>query len=149
MLKLKMLLLAGLASVSFASGPLLANDAEAVIKYRKAVYTSMKGHMGAIVGVMKGRLTDYEGHLADHAAAIGNAARIIPALFPEGSDQGDTDAKSNIWSDRAGFEEAAQRLEAASQELLTAAQSGDMRAVGKAVGQVGGSCKGCHDTYRQ
>ncbi len=149
MLKLKTLLLTGLVSVAFTATPLFANDAETVIKYRKAVYTSMKGHMGAIVGILKGGLTDYQGHLADHAASLENSARIIPALFPEGSDQGDTDADPKIWSDRAGFEKAAQRLEAASQELLAAAQSGDMRAVGKAVGQVGGSCKGCHDTYRK
>ncbi|MGA1598330.1 MAG: c-type cytochrome [bacterium] len=148
MTKLRSLLLTCLVGAILLPGTSWANDPEAVIKYRKAVYTSLKGHMGAVAGILRGGLVDYSGHIADHAVAIQNAARIIPSMFPEGSDFGDTDAKENIWTDRAGFEKAAKRLEEASGVLVQAAQSGNMKAVGGAVGKVGGACKGCHDDYR-
>ena len=46
------------------------------------------------------------------------------------------------------FGKASQRLVDASGELVTVSQSGDMKAIGRAVGTVGGTCKNCHDNYR-
>lgn len=74
--------------------------------------------------------------------------RLSPSMFPEGSDFGDTGALESIWTDQKGFEKASQRLVDASGELVTVSQSGDMKAIGKAVGAVGGACKNCHDNYR-
>ena len=108
----------------------------------------MRGHIGAISRIIRAGLGDYKGHITDHAVAIQNAAKIIPAMFPEGSDFGDTDALESIWTDQSGFEKAAQQLVDASGELVTVAQSGDMKAIGRAVGAVGGTCKNCHDNYR-
>jgi cytochrome c556 len=125
-----------------------ADNTDDIIKYRKAVYTSMRGHIGAISRIVRAGLVDYKGHVTDHAAAIQNAAKIIPSMFPEGSDFGETDALESIWTDRAGFEKAAQQLAEASGELVTVSQSGDMKAIGRAVGAVGGACKNCHDNYR-
>ena len=125
-----------------------ADNTDDIIKYRKAVYTSMRGHIGAISRIVRAGLGDYKGHITDHATAIQNAAKIIPAMFPEGSDFGDTDALESIWTDQSGFEKAAQQLVDASGELVTVSQSGDMKAIGRAVGAVGGACKNCHDNYR-
>tara|TARA_B100000674_G_C37965634_1_gene974444 strand:+ start:3752 stop:3880 length:129 start_codon:yes stop_codon:yes gene_type:complete len=36
----------------------------------------------------------------------------------------------------------------ASGELVTVSQSGDMKAIGRAIEAVGGACKNCHDNYR-
>ncbi len=96
----------------------------------------MRGHIGAISRIVRAGLGDYKGHITDHATAIQNAAKIIPAMFPE------------IWTDQSGFEKAAQQLVDASGELVTVSQSGDMKAIGRAVRAVGGTCKNCHDNYR-
>ena len=125
-----------------------ADNTDDIIKYRKAVYTSMRGHIGAISRIIRAGLGDYKGHITDHAVAIQNAAKIIPAMFPEGSDFGDTDALESIWTDRSGFEKAAQQLVDASGELVTVSRSGDMKAIGRTVRAVGGTCKNCHDNYR-
>lgn len=148
MLKTKTMLIALAISGMTLPSLALADNTDAVIKYRKAVYTSMKGHMGAMAGIMRDGLTDYSGHILNHALAIQNAAKILPSLFPEGSDLGDTGALSNIWTDKAGFDKAAKRLEDASAALVQAAQSGDIKLIGSSIGKVGGSCKGCHDNYR-
>ena len=108
----------------------------------------MRGHIGAISRIIRAGLGDYKGHITDHAVAIQNAAKIIPAMFPEGSDFGDTDALESIWTDQSGFEKAAQQLVDASGELVAVSQSGDMKAIGRAVRAVGGACKNCHDNYR-
>ena len=52
----------------------------------------MRGHIGAISRIIRAGLGGYKGHITDHAVAIQNAAKIIPAMFPEGSDFDDTDA---------------------------------------------------------
>ena len=46
----------------------------------------MRGHIGAISRIVRAGLGDYKGHITDHATAIQNAAEVIPAMFPEGSD---------------------------------------------------------------
>ena len=56
----------------------------------------MRGHIGAISRIIRAGLGGYKGHITDHAVAIQNAAKIIPAMFPEGSDFGDTDALESI-----------------------------------------------------
>ena len=63
-----------------------ADNTDDIIKYRKAVYTSMRGHIGAISRIVRAGLGDYKGHITDHAVAIQNAAKIVPSMFPEGSD---------------------------------------------------------------
>ena len=124
------------------------DNTDDIIKYRKAVYTSMRGHIGAISRIVRAGLGDCKEHITDHATTIQNAANIILTTFPEGSDFGDTDALESIWTDQLGFEKAAQQLVDASGELVTVSQSGDMKAIGRAVRTVGGTCKNCHDNYR-
>ena len=68
----------------------------------------MREHIGAISRIVRDSLGDYKGHITDRATAIQNAAKIIPAMFLEGSDFGDTDALESIWTDQSGFEKAAQ-----------------------------------------
>ena len=144
----KSLLIAIILGGLFIPGISWADNTDDIIKYRKAVYTSMRGHIGAISRIVRAGLGDYKGHITDHAVAIQNAAKIIPTIFPEGSDFGDTGALGSIWTDQKGFKQASQRLVDASGELVTVSQSGDMKAIGRAVGAVGGACKNCHDNYR-
>lgn len=67
------------------------------------------------------------------------------ALFPEGSAGGKSRAKAEIWSDRAGFDKAMQKAQAAASAMTTLT---DEAAYDAAIKALGGGCKGCHDTYR-
>jgi len=70
------------------------------------------------------------------------------SLFPEGSDSGyDTEAKSTIWSDRAGFEAALAAFDEAVTAAIAAAPQ-DLEALKAAAGPVFKACKGCHENYR-
>jgi cytochrome c556 len=87
----------------------------------------------------------------DAAVVKKNATTILEklkeahGLFPEGSGGGETRAKAEIWSDRAGFDKAMQEAQAAAAAMAAVT---DEAAYMPAMKTLGGTCKGCHDKYR-
>ena len=76
------------------------------------------------------------------------AAWDFGKLFPEGSETGhDTEAKSTIWSDRAGFDDKMAVFNTKVDEAI-AANPDSVDALKGVAGPVFQSCKGCHDGYR-
>ena len=139
-----------LASILLLAPATLHADRNAdLIKYRKAVYSSMKGHMAAISRILRGRLGEYTGHVINHAEAMHSMAKLLPELFPEGTDSGDTSARPSVWERPEEFRQAAQRLEQASADLAETVRSGNVKAIRGKVGEVGQSCKGCHRQFRR
>jgi cytochrome c556 len=69
-------------------------------------------------------------------------------LFPQGTETGfDTEAKKEVWTDRAGFDaEMAKFSKAANAAVAANPQSLDE--LKAAAGPVFKSCKSCHETYR-
>jgi cytochrome c556 len=118
-----------------------------LIKYRQTVMSGIGAHIGAIAAVVKGEVP-YAGHVAEHARALHAASLMVPDLFPPDSDFGITRAKPEIWEKWAEFETAIKAFQDASATLAEAANSGDMAAVGAALGGVGKSCGGCHKPFR-
>jgi cytochrome c556 len=66
-------------------------------------------------------------------------------LFPEGSGGGDSRAKAEIWTDRAGFDKAMKESQAAAEAMAAVTQEA---AFMPAMKTLGGTCKNCHDKYR-
>jgi cytochrome c556 len=66
-------------------------------------------------------------------------------LFPEGSGGGDSRAKAEIWSDRAGFDKAMKESQAAAEAMAAVTEEA---AFMPAMKTLGGTCKNCHDKYR-
>jgi cytochrome c556 len=86
---------------------------------------------------------------ADGAQAISRWAKQFPTLFPPGSDKGhDTKALPAIWSDRAGFENAAANLSEAAAKLAVAAKANDKAAFADQFDAMTKACAACHRTYR-
>lgn len=119
---------------------------EQAIAERKAGLKRMAGHMEAIKGIVDGG-----GDVAPVAARAEDMVsfyQTFPALFPPGSDRGETKARPEAWSDRAGFERAAANMLGATQKLQAAAASGDKGAVATAFRETGATCGACHRGYR-
>jgi cytochrome c556 len=123
------------------------DDSEEVIKYRQKVMKSLGAHNGAVSSIIKGRVS-YKNHLEMHARAIADAAATILALFPEGSDFGETKAKPEVWGKRAEFEKAAKNSEQAAADFLKAVKGKD-KDLGPAYKKLGESCKECHKQFRE
>ena len=85
-----------------------------------------------------------------HANSVAHYAKLVKSLFPEGTgpDKIKTDAKPEVWSDRAGFDKAADAFIEKSEAWVKAAESGDAAAAMQAFGAVGKTCGGCHDDYK-
>ena len=136
--------MAGLsASTAFAQG-----NAAGVIQYRQKVMGAQSGHLGGIGQILKNKL-DFTAHIPQHAQAISDLAKLLPDLFPDGTQKGKTDALPEIWQDRDDFKDKANALETEAAKLAQVARSGDASAIGAQVKKVGKACGGCHKKYRQ
>jgi len=127
------------------------DEPENVIKYRQSVMKSIGGHMGAIVGVVKGEVS-YVGHVVAHAQGINAMSKLLAGLFPEGTSQFEfpnTRALPEILDDFSKFEAAAKALEAESAKMVEVAASGDLGVIGAQLQNLGKACGGCHKPFRQ
>jgi len=87
---------------------------------------------------------------ADSAANAEFLARLPWPAFGDGTDKGrENRAKSEIWQDKARFNEYADKMQAEMSKLTAATKSGNLDAIKPAVGAVGNSCKTCHDAFRK
>lgn len=115
--------------------------------YRKSVMTTLKGHIGASSMHVRG-LVDGQEFLVKHANGLANGVSELQHLFPAGSDVEDSEALPVIWEKPEEFSAAIDKAVAAARKFAAAAESGDSEAISSAFREVGGSCRGCHDTFR-
>lgn len=89
--------------------------------------------------------------IQEATAAVPEATQGMADWFPEGSgpESGvETDALPTIWENMTDFQEKVGNMQEAATNLNTAAQGGDIAAIGEAFKTTGGTCKACHDDYR-
>ena len=82
------------------------------------------------------------------ANQIKNWAEIMPTKFPSGSDGPPSEAAPTIWTDFEGFKSAAKENFEAASLLEFSALNGDAKSTSKAITQLAGTCKSCHQSYR-
>jgi len=134
------------SAVGLAAAPAFSD--EAIIKYRQDVYQSIGGHMGALVAIVKGQVPFTEDAQA-HANGLNQLAQISGHVFPEGSDTGaKTEALPVIWEKPEEFQKRVDAFQIAAANLADVAGS-DPAQLAKAVQELGGTCKACHDDFRE
>ena len=138
------------AALSLTASVSLADQAENTVKYRKNYMTSVGGHVGAIFQLLKGEYVA-EGHMQRHADAVAATviAKDIETMFPEGTMVAKTHALESIWENWDDFAEKAAEAEEAAKAFKVAVDGGDQAAIGKAAKALGGSCRSCHDDYKE
>ncbi|RWE41934.1 MAG: cytochrome C556 [Mesorhizobium sp.] len=132
-------MLALAASAAFAD-PIL--DRQALMKERGKI-------VGGLAKVVKGEEPfDAAAVLTQLQALQANAEKFdVEALFPKGSDAGDTTAAPKVWEDMAGFK-AAEDKYLADVKAAVAAAPGDVDALKTQIGTIGSDCGTCHQGYR-
>ena len=137
------------AVVLAASGIALAQMApEEAVQTRQNIMKSVGAATGVGGGMAKGEIA-FDAKVAGSVLATYVAAsHTFDDYFPEGSENvGDTEAKPEIWSDRAGFEaKLAEFRESA--EAGAAAKPDSLEAFQPVFGAITQSCKSCHQNYR-
>ena len=106
-------------------------------------------HIGLLGAMAKGEM-EFNAEMASGAAQNINALASMSqaTLWIEGTAQGETEgsrAKAEIWTDASGFDERFEALANASSALVGVS---DLDALRAGMGDLGGSCKACHEKYR-
>ena len=86
------------------------------------------------------------------SATINGFAPKVASWFPAGSGPDDgikTDALQTVWTKPEEFKQAAAKFVEESAKFDAIAKAGDLAAIGEGMKGLGGSCKGCHDKFRE
>ncbi|CAG0995134.1 Cytochrome c-556 [Rhizobiaceae bacterium] len=141
---MKRLILA-ISAVALVSGAAVADP----IADRKALMKERGGLVGQLAPVAKGEKPfDAAAVLAALQGLAANGDKFdADALFPAGSDTGDTKASPKIWEDMAGFKAVEAKFEA-DVDAAIAAPPQDLDAFKAQFGAIASNCGTCHQTYR-
>ena len=122
---------------------------EDAVKYRKAAFTVMGAHFGRMGAMAQGRVPFDANVAAANADLVVTMSKLPYAGFVDGTsgtEKGAPNAK--VWSDRAGFDAAAKKMQDEVVKLAAATRTNNLDAFKAAFGSAGGTCKSCHDEYR-
>ena len=122
---------------------------EDAIKYRQSAFTLLAAHFGRVAGMAQGKIPFDAKAAADNAALATTLAALPVAGFGAGTDKGRPQrALPEVWSKPAEFKAAYDDMVGAMAKLDTAAKTGSLDNIKGAVGDVGKTCKNCHDNFR-
>lgn len=138
-------LILAISTVSLFVGAAYADP----IADRKAIMKERGPLIGSLVKMAKGEAAfDGAAALAALQGLQANEDKFdIDALFPAGSDTGDTTASPKIWEDMAAFKAENAKYQAALASAI-ATPPQDVAALGVQVGAIGAECGACHQVYR-
>jgi cytochrome c556 len=145
-----MLWMAVVAVIGLSAGAAFAQFAktEDAVKYRQSVMSVIGTHFTRMGAVVKGEVP-YAKDAFEKNANV--AATLIPlpwdAFMAPGSDKG-SGMKADALTKKDDFMKLAAANQAEVVKLLAAAKGGDINAIKPQFGTTGGSCKACHDAYR-
>jgi cytochrome c556 len=121
---------------------------EDAIKYRQSAMAIQSNHLGRVFAMANGRVPFDAKVAAEQIEIVAMINRLQFAAFVEGSDKGNTKAKPEIWTDKDKFAAAVSKSQEDVTKLAAVGKSGNVDQIKAAVGAVAGSCKGCHDVFR-
>lgn len=126
-----------------------ADDVEDAIEYRQSIFKAIKYHFGPMAGMIRGKIDYDPAAFTMHAERVAELAKMPGDGFIPGSDKGDTEAKASIWDNKGEFDEHLAALAENTSALLDVSKTGDLDQIKPAFGEVGKTCKGCHDEFRE
>ncbi|WP_100658378.1 c-type cytochrome [Alteromonas flava] len=158
MKKRSALILSGLiAALSFTvsstvSAEMAANERQAAnaVKFRQALLQLVRSNMRPLGGMAKGQIPFDTEVMQTNAVRLEQLGMMMPDYFALNTTafELDTGALPKIWDNMDDFNAKSAEMVSAAQALQTAVASGDEGAYRKAIGGVGATCKGCHDSYK-
>ncbi len=142
------LLVLGGAGLGMAQGTAVSVPADTIIAARQAGFDLQAGNVGAMKAVIVagGDVKPFK----DAAKGLSNWGHVIPSMFPDGTQTGhDTHALPAVWSDRAGFEKAAETFWIQADKLAVLAEANDKAGFATQYTATTQACGACHRNFRQ
>ncbi|WP_333586779.1 c-type cytochrome [Phenylobacterium sp.] len=138
-------LTSGLLGAAIAQTP-----AGKAVESRQAGFKQIGAAFKTVNDQLRGNNPDWS-RLTPAAERLGAHAQQLPTWFPKGSgaEAGvKTAARPEIWTDAAGFADAASRLARETEALKVAVAAKDVEAARRGARATGQACAACHDQYR-
>lgn len=121
---------------------------EDAIKYRQSAFSVMGTHFGRLGAMANGKVPFDAKAAAENAAVVAEMAKLPWTAFGAGTGEGKSKAMAEIWTEQAKFKEGSDKLVAESAKLATATKTGNLDALKTAFSATAGTCKSCHDSFR-
>lgn len=137
---------AALVGMSASADTLKFGKSEDAIKYRQSSLFVISQHFGTLGAMANGR-AEFNADLAKQNGAVLESIAALPwQAFAAGTEGGKT--KSEAWSEKAKFDEHADKFVTEAGKLAAAAKTGDLAQLKAAFGPAAQTCKACHDAFR-
>jgi cytochrome c556 len=122
---------------------------EDAVKYRKAGFTIMAAHFGRIGAMAQGKVPFDGASAAANAEIVAMISKLPYAGFVEGTSGTEKGSpKATVWTERAKFDAAAKKMQDEVAKLAAAAKTNNFDQLKAAFGAAAGTCKSCHDDFR-
>jgi cytochrome c556 len=124
---------------------------DVLVKQRQSAMTLVGKYWGPIAGMASGKVSPYNADvISRNATYLENLAQMPWDAFHESTkDEKNTKALPAIWSQKAKFDELAQRLQTETAKLGELARKKDEAGVKQQYAAVGKTCGACHEGFRQ
>lgn len=148
----KLIVAAGLAA---ALGAGVTADAfaqakpDTLVKQRQAAMTLIAKYWGPLGGMAAGRVPFDAAVVARNAGYLDALSHMPWDGFDASTQNEKSAALPEVWKDGAKFKAAADAMQSEVAKLVTAAKGGNEGAIKAALGDVGKTCGGCHNNFRQ
>lgn len=139
------------ASLALGGAALAQTPAGKAVEARQAGFKQIGAAFKAVNDELKRGQPDLA-KIAEATERLQAHAASLPTWFPKGSgaEAGvKTAARPEIWTDAAGFADAASNLRVQTAALHKAAAAGDLEAVRQRTKATGQACQACHSGYRE
>lgn len=135
---------AGFAITAFAQA-----KPDVLVKQRQSAMTLTGKYFGPIAGMASGKVPYNAEVIARNAGFL----EVLSKMPWDGFDASTKDEKTRalpaIWTEAGKWKEGQDTFGGAVAKLVAATKGGDEGAIKAAIGDVGKSCGGCHDNFRQ
>jgi cytochrome c556 len=121
---------------------------EDAVKYRQSSFFVMAQHFGRLGAMASGKAPFDAKAAADNASVVEAMSKLPWAGFMANTESVKSGAKPEMWTEKAKFDQGAEKLQAEASKLAAAAKMGNLDALKTAFADTAGTCKACHDNYK-
>ena len=122
---------------------------EDAVKYRQSALSLMGTHFSRLGAMANGRVPFDAKVAQDNAALVETLSKLPWAGFTPDTEKLRTKTKADVWKDGAKFKQAQDNMMSEVAKLNTVAKTGNLDQIKAAFGNAAGSCKACHDAFRE
>ena len=148
MKKLSHAVLAAAALVAAVPAMAQFQKPEDAVKYRQNSFYVMGQHFGRLGAMANGKVPFDAKAAAENAAVVETLSKLPWAGFAPGTEAIKSNAKPEMWTEKAKFDQGAEKMRGEATKLAAAAKMGNLDALKTAFADTAATCKACHDSYK-